>query len=79
MLYLQSKSRVEIHGVYTVGFPEPSWKTTIRVTSGWNSDAIVADGGDSLARLYLTCREQDIFELPIVACQWYPEYVAVLG
>lgn len=31
MLYLQSKSRVEIHGVYTVGFPEPSWKTTMYV------------------------------------------------
>lgn len=80
MLYLQPKCRVEIHGVYQVGYPEPSWKTTLRLSGGWNwdADAIVADGGNALARVYLACRENDIFELPIVMCQWHPEYVAVL-
>lgn len=78
MLYLQPKSRVEIHGVYQVGFPEPSWKTSIRPSSGWDAEAILADNGNALAWLYTACRQQDIFELPIVACQWYPEYAAVL-
>ena len=80
-LYLQPKCRVEIHGVYQVGAPEPSWKTTLRLSGGWDwdSDAIAADNGDSLARIYYTCRQNDIFALPIVGLHWFPEYVAALG